>query len=387
MSGKIYCMCHKKFDKPTDPMYEALHVGRAVSSDLGYPGDNIGENISDLNPYFGELTGIYWVWKNHQGSGNVGICHYRRYLANTSKDFFTDDEITSILKDYDIIAPIPHNSPNTNRANYAEAHNDADFMAVRAAIEKLCPDYLDAFDAMANGHISYYANLLIMPYDQYSKYCAWLFSIIFEAWEKIDVSTYNLYEQRVMGFLSEVLLWVWATKNQKKVFEAPVICTDEKAETRELKLAVGQLLKNGDLTGARELFQGIIQLRPDVTLPMSDILREIPIIDHILYIADLERAEGISGLLNSTNDLNELILRYKKICEIFLRIVNSGFSEADKNYLKEIKLSPISTAVVLMGDIFKGYEHDPLGRDKIIAALSPFFSKEDIAWLHETVKD
>ena len=56
-------MTHKKFNKPSGDMYVPLHVGSAISKDLGYLRDDSLDNISDLNPYFGELTGYYWLWK------------------------------------------------------------------------------------------------------------------------------------------------------------------------------------------------------------------------------------------------------------------------------------------------------------------------------------
>ena len=63
MSVKIYTMTHKKFDVPNDPMYVPLQVGAEGKEPLGYVSDNTGENISALNCYYSELTGVYWIWK------------------------------------------------------------------------------------------------------------------------------------------------------------------------------------------------------------------------------------------------------------------------------------------------------------------------------------
>ena len=64
MDIKILVATHKKYWMLSDSCYLPLHVGREGKQDLGYIGDNTGDNISSKNPYFCELTGIYWAWKN-----------------------------------------------------------------------------------------------------------------------------------------------------------------------------------------------------------------------------------------------------------------------------------------------------------------------------------
>ena len=87
----IYVMTHKAFTPPPDPLYIPLHVG-----------DDSGDNISDQNCYYSELTGMYWVWKNSH-TKVVGTCHYRRYLLNEQGKLFTEAQILSLLQQYDLI--------------------------------------------------------------------------------------------------------------------------------------------------------------------------------------------------------------------------------------------------------------------------------------------
>lgn len=61
---KIIIAAHKKYRMPQDDIYLPIHVGAEGKAPIGYQGDNTGDNISTLNPYFCELTGMYWMWKN-----------------------------------------------------------------------------------------------------------------------------------------------------------------------------------------------------------------------------------------------------------------------------------------------------------------------------------
>ena len=53
---KIIIAAHKKYRMPQDDIYVPLHVGAEGKDSIGYQGDNTGDNISNLNPYFCELT-------------------------------------------------------------------------------------------------------------------------------------------------------------------------------------------------------------------------------------------------------------------------------------------------------------------------------------------
>ena len=56
-------------------------------------------------------------------------------------------------------------------------------------------------------------NMFIMKKDKFDAYCAWLFDILFELENRLDISTYNKNDSRVFGFVSERLLDVWIETN------------------------------------------------------------------------------------------------------------------------------------------------------------------------------
>ena len=77
---KIIVATHKKYQMPTEEIYIPIHVGAEGKEKLEYVPDNTGENISVKNPYYCELTGLYWAWKNLDAE-YIGLVHYRRYFT------------------------------------------------------------------------------------------------------------------------------------------------------------------------------------------------------------------------------------------------------------------------------------------------------------------
>ena len=96
---KILVGYHKPAVLLKDDILTPIHLGRALVTEASKDGemskedfewmcenmigDDTGDNISHLNRYFCELTGIYWAWKNYDKLGNpdyIGFSHYRRHL-------------------------------------------------------------------------------------------------------------------------------------------------------------------------------------------------------------------------------------------------------------------------------------------------------------------
>ena len=77
---KIIVAVHKEYWMPLDSVYLPLFVGAIGKNDIHYQRDDEGENISYKNPFYCELTGLYWAWKNMEDD-YIGLVHYRRYFA------------------------------------------------------------------------------------------------------------------------------------------------------------------------------------------------------------------------------------------------------------------------------------------------------------------
>ena len=59
--------------------------------------------------------------------------------------------------------------------------------------------------------------MLIAPKEIFDAYSKWLFDVLFELEKRTDISSYDTYQARIYGFLSERLLLVWLTKHPLKV--------------------------------------------------------------------------------------------------------------------------------------------------------------------------
>ncbi len=310
---QIYVCTHVPFDVPGDPIYHPLQVGRAGKNDLGYQGDDTGDNISALNYLYGELTGLYWIWKNVRSTEYAGLCHYRRYFLNGKGHIMSKTDYMPLLEQYNVIISQPVSSEKCYRDTYAEAHNLRDLNAVGEAIAALYPECAAIFEDVLNSHKLYCGNLFVTSKALFDDYAQWLFSIFAVAEKQIDVSTYDAYHARVYGFLSEQLVYVWIRYRGLTYCEAPIGFTQEKAETLALKAQLSELFRKHEIEKAHELFLNTMKTRPDVMLPGSDFGQDLAVILRIIHQCLEDEKSGRPGLLAHSTDLDELIRHYKSI--------------------------------------------------------------------------
>lgn len=234
MNTEIYIATHKAFNFPEVEGYIPIHVGKSLADiNLNILTDNTGENISELNRNFCELTALYWMWKN-SNADVLGLVHYRRYFTNkvlegNQKPLILDDLIG--LPKNSIILPVPERFFKKNKKifniKYAEDfytvkeqfclnHCEEDWNLVRGVIYQRSPEYIKAFDLVSKSKrgISFY-NMFIGPKDVISHYATWLFDILFALNDRKDIGNYDNYQKRLYGFLSERLLNVYVEHHKK----------------------------------------------------------------------------------------------------------------------------------------------------------------------------
>lgn len=224
LSVKIIVTTHKKYWMPKDPMYVPMQVGADVEKDesgkpldLGYCKDNTGDNISEKNPLFCELTGLYWAWKNIDAD-YVGLVHYRRYFGslkhrndkNPKKCIISRKELAPMLGKYKVFVPTKrHYYIETLFSHYQHTHYIEHLYTTRAIILKYCPEYLETYDKVLRKSSGHMFNMMIMDRELLNEYCSWLFGILFELEKRVDVRQLSFFQGRYCGRVGEIILNVW----------------------------------------------------------------------------------------------------------------------------------------------------------------------------------
>ena len=189
----------------------ALYGGDIVPMDVR---DDTGENISDRNPQYCELTVQYWAWKQlrHQTEmpEYVGFMHRRRYFdfsdthplsrdnpVKTHRPYrifnepdektlericFNQDKIMSVISGYRFIAPLRENIFHTVLEQYNKNdRREFDDMGLLCEIIKdKYPEYSAAAGKYLKGTYGYYCNMFISDREMLDVYCTWLFDILSE---------------------------------------------------------------------------------------------------------------------------------------------------------------------------------------------------------------
>lgn len=234
MKSEIYVVSHKIAKMPQDKIYYPIQVGSSTDDFDGYLRDNTGDNIASKNPNYCELTAQYWAAKNRIADVK-GLVHYRRLFSNGRSNFFcsvdkkfadvmTKQTLEDLLSKYDMILPKKrHYYIETSWSHYEHSHHIEDLKITREVLNEKYPEYLKYFDVAMQKKSAHMFNMFIAKSDIFDNYTSWLFDILQEVEKRVDISDYTPYEQRIFGFISELLLDVWVEKNGINYVEVPVM--------------------------------------------------------------------------------------------------------------------------------------------------------------------
>ena len=229
---KLLICYHKPATLFQDEILTPIHVGRANARkrmDADNPnlkwlmdnmiGDDTGENISDRNSSYNEMTSLYWAWKNYDKLGNpdyVGLMHYRRHfvwrenetivynIENFNEATYLDEinyspeKAKKMLNGCDFVTHI--GKVMNVYQHYIENHKKEDLdLAVKIMLEKY-PQYKDVTERYFAQDYSNFCNMFIFNKKIFFEYCEWIFDILEEFETRVDTSEKRFFiSERLTG--------------------------------------------------------------------------------------------------------------------------------------------------------------------------------------------
>lgn len=267
---KVLVACHKEdLAIRKDDVYMPIQVGKALHPklDLGFQCDNEGDNISDKNGSYCELTAIYWAWKNLKDVDVIGLCHYRRYFDfyNQCKwpyavkafpvshlpylDFSIPESIVQQVRSGAVVASKLIHHPFSLGVDYCVHHYSEDMETIKAILHENYKEYEEAYaKVIENNNLMRPFNMFLMDWTDFEHYCDWIFAILKEAENRIRIEYYNPVQQRIWGYIAERLFNVWLYAEQKKVIGKPVIWLDDEVAKSQSPLRIAVSALRNDLT-------------------------------------------------------------------------------------------------------------------------------------------
>lgn len=206
-SACVY-VANSAFDKSLQSSYmlapyeKIIQVGTTLTN-MRIPNafqDNVGDNISDKNVQFCELTGLYWIWK-HATEDIVGLVHYRRHFIMPN-----DWKERMEYFDIDVVLPIPLYVAPSIEGNFRSRHVEVnwDYMLDYIKVHDL-KGYKAAIKFFGETNLYSPCNMFIMRKEVLDDLCSWLFPILFAVVNK-GGKLEDSYQNRYPGFISERLI-------------------------------------------------------------------------------------------------------------------------------------------------------------------------------------
>lgn len=190
-----------------------------------------GENISHLNLFYGELTGIYWIWKNAINKMDendfIGNCHYRKLwldnlynkkqktsIRSLHSKLFKFNEKNLINLDAIQVQPIIFKNKNLFE-DFFEIHKTD---ILKKSLEFFDDNTKISFTNHLNQKIFFPLNMFITKVKFFNEYCEILFPWLDKCLEYCKSNNLcESYNTRLPAFLAERFTSFWFSQKEKRI--------------------------------------------------------------------------------------------------------------------------------------------------------------------------
>jgi len=173
---------------------------RCALRNTGHVFDDEGYHISQLNPFFCELTAVYWFMNNTEHE-YVGNAHYRRKWADA--DIEHSEEGVLYVSD-------PAHFSCTLREQFLGGHAgfDAPAMTISLAERGLLPFTASEMEAVWNQKVFHGCQMVRGPHQLHSQFMTVMFDCLWPLWyeHRDEIKVMEGYNRRMMGFVGERMM-------------------------------------------------------------------------------------------------------------------------------------------------------------------------------------
>lgn len=394
---KIFTSYHKKCELLKSECICPIQVGTALNG-VVYEDtlhDNTGDNISDKNGMYCELTAQYWAWKNAEAD-YYGFMHYRRYfsfnLAHLQENEFgnviykrldnhaidelklNDTIIENFVKNYDVISTGDLEIANLGKGktvwedykNSPHQHIE-DMQMVLDIIGEKYPDYMDAAQEYMKSKKAYFCNMYILRKDIFNDYSQWLFDILAEHERRSNFDDYDVDEYRVSGFLAERMwgiYYTWLKENRKDLRFKTVQCSF--FEDTEEQKAVKPVFSENAIPVVLAANDKYV---PYLTVTLQSVFDNVnPKYNYDIVVLNTDISNEHQTVLKRTYQRNNVSVRFYNVTALL----------KNRDLQEQIYVSHITVETyyrLLMQDIMQGY-------DKVLYIDSDLVVLDDVANLY-----
>ena len=229
---KLLICYHKPDILLKDEIITPIHVGRANAKKNMDPddpklkwllenmiGDDTGDNISELNSSYNELTALYWAWKNYDKLGDpdcIGLMHYRRHFVFNEGEIkvyeipdmcsehyfealnYSPEKLINDLEECDFACHM--GKVDGIYKHYVINHRIEDIDLALEILKEKYPEYSEYADEHMKQDTGNFCNMFIFPKKMFFEYCEYIFGIIDEFRKRTDTSEKRFFiSERITG--------------------------------------------------------------------------------------------------------------------------------------------------------------------------------------------
>lgn len=228
----VRCRIIVAYDQPTtflqNGVLQPLQVGRLSGDlDLGIPGDDSGDHISARHPFYAELTGTYWAWKNLTGYEHIGLFsstelldlkgsasgnrHGRqsdRSARGIHRLALDEQSIAEACMESDLLTALPATAAKRSResaySQFVDRHSAEHLHLLCETLRNHDPAEARRFVEGLSREDRPLTNTIVMRTELFREYCDWMFGLLAEVEGHV-----NPYEIRFQKYCRNAGLFGW----------------------------------------------------------------------------------------------------------------------------------------------------------------------------------